>query len=115
MGQPSRNGLVLLAALVLGTMALSFGEALLMPLALAVLLSFLLAPLVTRVERIGVGRIPAVIVVCLLIGSLLAGVGWIVARSRLPFVATGSVIASETRGSRLMCSSFLLNSVEECR
>lgn len=71
---------MLLAALVLGTAALSLGEALLMPLALAVLLSFLLAPLVSRVERIGVGRVPAVIVVCVLIGSLLGGVGWIVAR-----------------------------------
>jgi predicted PurR-regulated permease PerM len=80
MRQPSRNGFSLLAALLLGTAALWFGRPLLMPLALAVLLSFLLAPLVSRVERTGIGRIAAVIVVVMLIGSLLSGLGWIVAR-----------------------------------
>jgi predicted PurR-regulated permease PerM len=80
MRQPSRNGFSLLAALLLGTAALWFGRPLLVPLALALLLSFLLAPLVSRVERTGVGRIAAVIVVVLLIGSLLTGLGWIVAR-----------------------------------
>jgi predicted PurR-regulated permease PerM len=80
MRQPSRNGFSLFAALLLATAALWFGRPLLVPLALALLLSFLLAPLVSRVERIGLGRVPAVIAVVLLIGSMFAGLGWIVAR-----------------------------------
>src|SRR5262245_27547219 len=80
MPQSSRNGFTLVAALLLGTAALWLGRPLLVPFALALLLSFLLAPLVSRVERTGVGRIAAVIVVVILIGSLLTGLGWIVAR-----------------------------------
>jgi predicted PurR-regulated permease PerM len=85
MRQLSRNGRSVLAALVLATAALYFGKPFLMPVALAVLVSFLLAPLVERVQRTGVGRIPAVIVVCVLIGGLLAGAGWIVARETAEF------------------------------
>ena len=48
-------------------------------------------------------------------GSISLAVPWIVARSGLPLVAIGSVIASETCGSRLMCSSFLLKSVDDVR
>lgn len=75
----SRNGLPTLGALVLVTATLYFGRPLLMPIALALLLSFCLAPLVLGIERTGLGRLPSAIAVTLLIGSLLTGVGWLVA------------------------------------
>lgn len=55
--------LVTLAAVAVVTLSLYLGREVLIPLALAVLFSFLLAPLVTRLERVGLGRIPAVIVI----------------------------------------------------
>ncbi|HEX5066456.1 MAG TPA: AI-2E family transporter [Myxococcota bacterium] len=74
-----RNGLPTLGALVLVTATLYFGRPLLMPIALALLLSFVLSPLVLRIERIGIGRLASAIAVTLLIGSLLAALGWLVA------------------------------------
>jgi len=67
------------AALVV-VAALHFAQAILMPLALAMLVAFSVAPLVARVERVGVGRAPAVVVVCLGIAALFGGIGWVVGR-----------------------------------
>jgi predicted PurR-regulated permease PerM len=59
--------------------ALYFGRDLLIPLALAALLTFLLAPLVTRLER-WLGRIVGVLLVVALIFSALGGAGYILTR-----------------------------------
>jgi predicted PurR-regulated permease PerM len=59
--------------------ALYFGRDLLIPLALAALLTFLLSPLVTRLER-WLGRIVAVLLVVVLIFSALGGAGYILTR-----------------------------------
>ena len=72
------SGLSVVAAIVIATATLYLGKALFIPLALALLLSFLLGPLVTRLERLGIGRIPSVLAVCLCIGALFAGIGWVV-------------------------------------
>ncbi len=66
-----------LAAFVIA--GLYFTRELLIPLALAALITFLLAPLVARLER-WIGRIAAVLVAVLLIFSLLGGAGWILTR-----------------------------------
>ena len=55
---------LLIVALVI--VALYYAQEVLLPLALAVLLSFVLTPLVTRLERWRLGRIPSVVVVVLL-------------------------------------------------
>lgn len=55
--------------------ALYVGQSLLVPLALGILASFCLAPLVVRLRRIGVPRIPAVVVAVLLAGGLLVAIG----------------------------------------
>jgi predicted PurR-regulated permease PerM/GAF domain-containing protein len=68
---------VTLSAFVLAT--LYFGRELLIPLALSALLTFLLAPLVTRLER-WVGRILAVLLVVALIFSGLGAAGWMLTR-----------------------------------
>lgn len=58
---------------------LYFAQDLLIPLALAALLTFLLAPLVSRIER-WLGRILAVLVVVVMIFAALGGVGWVLTR-----------------------------------
>ena len=72
--------LLTLVALVVTVAGLYFGREVLIPLALAILFSFLLAPLVNRLERLGVWRVPAVLlvtvaafVVVVLLGYILAG------------------------------------------
>jgi len=62
-----------LFALIAGVVvvaALYFARAVLVPFALAVLLSFLLTPLVRQVERLRLPRVPAVLVVVILVVAL---------------------------------------------
>jgi predicted PurR-regulated permease PerM len=68
---------VLLASFILAT--LYFAQDLLVPLALAALLTFLLAPLVTRLERF-MGRIGAVLLVVMLILGGATTAGWVLTR-----------------------------------
>ncbi len=56
-------------------LALYFGRAVLMPLALAVILSFALAPGVRLLRRAGVPNAPAVVVVVVLAFAIIGGVG----------------------------------------
>src|SRR3954471_9855068 len=58
---------------------LYFGRELLIPLALAALLTFLLSPLVSRLER-WIGRIAAVLLVVALIFTATGAAGWLVTR-----------------------------------
>jgi predicted PurR-regulated permease PerM len=67
------------AVLVVVVGALYLGSEILIPLALAILLSFALAPIVIRLRRWGLGRIPSVLAVVLLLLIALAGLGSIVA------------------------------------
>src|SRR5262245_40664879 len=62
------------AALVVA--ALYWGQKIVITLALAVLLTLVLAPLVSRLERRGLGRVPAVLLVVCLAFLLLGAVGW---------------------------------------
>lgn len=59
--------------------ALSFGREFLIPLALSALLTFLLSPLVTRIER-WIGRIAAVLLVVMLIFTSMGVAGWMLSR-----------------------------------
>ena len=69
-----------LILLIVSTVAaLYLGRDVFIPLALAILLSFALGPLVTRLQRLGVPRIPAVCTVMLLVTLLLVGFGALVA------------------------------------
>jgi predicted PurR-regulated permease PerM len=66
----------LVAAIVVT--ALYFGRPVLMPIALAGLLSFILTPLVRRLQKLGLGRIPSVAAVTLFSFTLIAGFGLMV-------------------------------------
>src|SRR5206468_4141768 len=59
---------------------LYWGQAVLIPFALAGLLAFLLSPVVNAVDRWGVGRATSVLVVVLLAFCLAGGVGWVLLR-----------------------------------
>ncbi len=71
--------------LVLGLVLLTlyFARDLLIPLAMALSLNFLLAPAVIYLERLRVPRLPAVLLVVLLASSFIAVTGWVVVRQLL--------------------------------
>jgi predicted PurR-regulated permease PerM len=75
-----RPDLGVLLAILLVIAALHFGRPLLMPLALAMLVTFLLAPLVDRFERIGLGRVLSVAMLLVVLLAAAGGIGWLVAR-----------------------------------
>ncbi len=62
--------------LIVGTVYLA--KPVLLPISLAILLSFILTPLVTLVQRWGLRRVPAVMIVVLSAGAVTATVGWVV-------------------------------------
>ena len=68
--------LVVMAAVCVVIAALYFAQDVLIPLALAVLFGFLLAPFVTRLQRLGLSRIPAVIVVVSLATGIIVALAW---------------------------------------
>jgi predicted PurR-regulated permease PerM len=70
---------MLMAAVLLVIAALYWARDVVIPVALAALLSFLLAPVVIRLQRWGLGRIPAVLAVVLLAFTMIGALGWIVA------------------------------------
>ena len=65
-------------ALGVSIAALYFAQEVLIPLAVAVLLSFLLAPLVKLLERRHFARVPAVMVVVAVAFTLIGALGWVV-------------------------------------
>ncbi len=83
LGVPSRQGLqnafagAGLGAIIVGV--IYFGQPILMPAALAILLAFALAPLVARLRVFGFGRVPSVVITVLLaflvIGALVTYIG----------------------------------------
>jgi len=68
-----------LIAIALAIATLYFGRQIFIPLALALVLDFLLTPLVSLLERARLGRVPAVLVVLIFSLALTAGTAWEVA------------------------------------
>lgn len=76
----SRDPLLLLFGLVLVAACLYWARQVLIPLALAVLLTFILTPAVGALQRRGLGRLPSVLVVVILALLLVSGVGYFISR-----------------------------------
>ena len=76
-----------LAGLLVVAAVLYLARDVLIPLALAILLSFLLAPLVRRLEQWRLGRIPATLIAVVLAFSLIGGVGVVAAKQALSLAA----------------------------
>ena len=75
----SSRPLVTLGIVAAAIAALYFLQEVFIPIAVAVLLSFMLGPAVTRLRRWGIGRIPSTLVIVLLAGLLISGITTIVA------------------------------------
>ncbi|GJD52488.1 hypothetical protein OPKNFCMD_5254 [Methylobacterium crusticola] len=75
---PGLRGLLTLAVGVVLVAALYFGREVFIPLVLAVLLSFVLGPVVNLLRRIKLGRVPSVIVAVLLALAVIGGFGAII-------------------------------------
>src|SRR5882724_4843018 len=76
-GRPSRalDPVLRFIALVLALACIYWAQAVLMPVAMAVLITFLLTPPVLLLQRWRVPRVPSVIVVVLLALAVVVGVG----------------------------------------
>src|SRR5262245_17879847 len=72
--------LIVFATVVLMTASLYWARGVLIPIALATLLTFLLNPVTSALQRWGVGRVASVLVVVALTFSLVAGAGWALAQ-----------------------------------
>ncbi|MHB1307097.1 MAG: AI-2E family transporter, partial [Limisphaerales bacterium] len=86
---PAANALVGIWTLLLTVFilaALHLAADLLIPLALAALLTFLLAPLVTHLQR-WIGRVAAVLLVVTLILAATGGAGWVLTRQLVDLAA----------------------------
>jgi predicted PurR-regulated permease PerM len=70
--------LIFLSSFVFGIVILYFGQAVLIPVAFSLLLTFLLTPIVDGLEQLRLGKVPSVILVVILAFSLLAAIGWII-------------------------------------
>ena len=70
--------LVTMISLILVVTVLAVASEVLIPIALAVLLTFLLAPLCDRLERLRLGRVPSVMAVTVLSFVIIGVIGWIV-------------------------------------
>jgi predicted PurR-regulated permease PerM len=76
----SRSSFFVLCGLLLVTAFLFWAQKVLIPIALAVLLTFILTPAVAALQRRGLGRVPSVLVVTILVFALLWGIGWIISQ-----------------------------------
>jgi predicted PurR-regulated permease PerM/methylmalonyl-CoA mutase cobalamin-binding subunit len=77
---PKKNQFYALASIAIILAMLYFGQEVLVPLALAVLFAFLLAPLVARLERLNVGRVISTLLVVVVALSVIGALGWTVER-----------------------------------
>lgn len=75
-----------LATFVLVVAVLRIGETVLLPIAFAVLLAFLLSPMVVRLTRWGLPRAIAIILTVSIAFSVLGGIGWIVSNQVISLV-----------------------------
>src|SRR6478735_2741073 len=74
--------------LSLVTAALYFGREVLIPLALALLITFILTPLVQGLQQLRLGRVPAVLIVVLLVFGGMAAVAWTMGRQVVDLAET---------------------------
>lgn len=77
---PELSQLLTIVLTVVVVTVLYVAKSVVVPLALAVLFTFLLVPLVTWLERIRLPRILAILIVILATGAILGSVGWTVFR-----------------------------------
>ncbi len=78
-----QRAVILLSGTIVGlvvVLGLQWGRPILIPIALAVLLTFLLNPIVRTLQRRGLGRVLSVMMAVSVAGIILMGLGWMVTR-----------------------------------
>ena len=85
---PDRPRRIPAVTLALITAALYFGRDVLIPLALAILISFILTPSVQRLQKIRVGRVPAVLLVVILAFGGIGALTWTMGTQIVDFAET---------------------------
>ena len=80
--------LVVVAALIAGVAALYLARGVLIPIALAILLTFMLHPVVGQLMRVGLGRALSVGVAVTMLFAALGGVAWVLS-AELALLSTG--------------------------
>lgn len=78
--------LLTLIAMVVVVAGLYFGRQVLIPLALAMVFAFLFTPFVDWLEKHGLGRVPTVLALLLLVFTLMGAIGWIVSGQLMEIV-----------------------------
>jgi predicted PurR-regulated permease PerM len=76
---PALRPLIVAAAALLTVAALYWLQAIVLPLALAALLAFVLSPAVGLLRRSGLGRVSSALLVVILLCAVLGAAGWVVA------------------------------------
>ena len=102
---PGSRGLLFIAVAVVVVAGLYFGRSVLIPITLAMLLSFLLAPLVNLLRRLYFGRVPSVLIAVLLALTVILALGGLIG-TQLAALAE-EVPRSPSRSSRrsIRCSN----------
>ena len=77
-GTGTLPSLIAFGNIVLLIASLYWAQTVLIPIALSIMLTFLLSPVASALERTGLGRLPSVILIVVLTFSLLAAIGWVV-------------------------------------
>jgi predicted PurR-regulated permease PerM len=77
-----------LVTIALVTAALYFAREVLIPLALAVLITFILTPSVQRLQKMRLGRVPSVLLVVVLAFGGIGAVGWLMGAQIVDFAET---------------------------
>jgi predicted PurR-regulated permease PerM len=110
---PGLTGLLTLAVSVVVVAGLYLGRAVLIPITLAVLLSFLLAPLANLLRRIHLGRVLSVIVAVLLALSIILALGGLIGTQIAGLAQDVPLYASTVRTKIETVQGFALNRMSQ--
>src|SRR4029077_18673994 len=77
-GTAALPSVIVFGNIVLVIASLYWAQTVLIPIALSIMLTFLLSPVASALERTGMGRLPSVILIVVLTFSLFATIGWVV-------------------------------------
>jgi predicted PurR-regulated permease PerM len=89
--------LIAFGSLVLIIACLYWAQTVLIPIALSIMLTFLLSPVAGALERIGLKRLPSVLLIVVLTFSSLAMIGWVVS---IEFTSLGNELPKYTGNVR---------------
>src|SRR5690242_18667069 len=109
---PGLSGLLTLAVGVVVVAGLYLGRTVLIPITLAVLLSFMLAPLVNLLRRIHLGRVPSALLAVVLALSVILAIGGLIGTQLADLAQQVPIYAQTIRKKVEMVQNFALNKAD---